>query len=74
MIARSRFLRKIRSLGYKHKRDAKRHQLYKKIGGTHYITLPKSGNIETEHATNALKQAGCSMEDIKTFLESARSA
>ena len=73
MIDRSRFLRKIRSLGYTHKRDAKRHQLYKKVGGTHYITLPKSGKIEVEHATNALKQAGCSIEDITTFLESARS-
>ena len=68
MIQRRQFITKIRSLGYVYKTTQKRTILYRKAGGTHFLSVPKAENISEIYARSSLKQAGCSDDDIKTFL------
>lgn len=69
MIQRKRFLAKIRSLGYAYKSTQKRTYLYRKVGGTHYMSVPMRDELTEAYVRSALHQAGCSDDDIRGFLE-----
>ena len=71
MIEKSRFLDKIRELGYTHKRTHRNNQFYRKRGGDHrdhMIIVPRRGAVAVEYAKRCLEEAGCSPDEIKSFL------
>lgn len=72
MVRRESFVNKIRSLNYTYKSQQKRTYLWRKVGGTHYISVPMADLLEDEFVTSALRQAGCTDEDIHAFLASAK--
>ena len=73
VIGKSQFINKIRGLNYTFKTKQKRTELWRKKGGTHYISVPLSTKLEDEFVISSLRQAGCSPEEIKTFLASCKS-
>jgi hypothetical protein len=73
MIRRQTFINKIRSLNYYFKSRQKRTYLYRKRGGTHYISVPMADQLEDEFVISALCQAGLSHSEAQAFLASAKS-
>ena len=69
MIPRRRFIARIRALGYSYKARQKRTYLYRKAGGTHYISVPMRDNLTETYVRSVLAQAGCSEDDIRAFLD-----
>ena len=69
MIRRQRFISRIRSLGYAYKSTQKRTYLYRKAGGTHYMSVPMRDWLTETYVRSALHQAGCSDEEVQRFLE-----
>jgi len=51
----------------------KRTDLWRKKGGTHYISVPLADLLEEEFVVSSLRQAGCISEKIKTFITSTKS-
>ncbi len=73
MIPRQRFIARIRSLGYAYKSTQKRTYLYRKAGGTHYLSVPMRDQLSETYVRSALAQAGCPESDIREFLNDATS-
>lgn len=73
MIHRSHYVNKLRSLNYTYKSKQKRTELWRKRGGTHYISVPLTDYLEEEFVSWSLRQAGCDQEEIKAFMSSAKS-
>ena len=73
MIPRQRFIARIRSLGYAYKSTQKRTYLYRKAGGTHYLSVPMRDRLSETYVRSAPTQAGCSESDIRAFLNDAAS-
>ncbi len=73
MVRRESFVNKIRELNYTFKSQQKRTYLWRKIGGTHYISVPKADWLEDHFVRSALRQAGESEERIEAFMVSAKS-
>ena len=67
VIPKSQYVNKIRSLGYTYKSRQKRTDLWRKTGGTHYISVPLTDSLEEEFVSSSLRQAGCSDEEIKNL-------
>jgi len=72
MIPRNSFINKIRELTYSYKSQQKRTYLYRKSGGTHYISVPMADLLEDEYVVSTLKQAGCSEDEVRNFLKAAK--
>ena len=72
MVRRESFINKIRSLNYTYKSQQKRTYLWRKVGGTHYISVPMADLLEDEFVASALRQAGCPEDEIRSFLMSAK--
>ena len=70
MVRRESFVNKIRELEYAYKSTQKRTFLYRKKGGTHYISVPKADLLDESFVTSALRQAGIAIEEIKAFIGS----
>jgi hypothetical protein len=60
-------------LGYTYKSQQKRTYLWRKTGGTHYISVPMADFLEDEFVVSTLRQAGISDPEIQSFLGSAKS-
>jgi hypothetical protein len=73
VISKQHFINKIRELGYTFKRQADRVDLWRKKGGTHYIAVPRSDQLEDEFVSSSLRQAGCTRDDILNFISAAKS-
>ena len=73
MVRRESFINKIRTLGYTYKTQQKRTYLWRQSGTTNYMSVPMSDWLEDEYVWNALRHAGCSKEDIESFIASAKS-
>jgi hypothetical protein len=73
MVRRESFINKIRELGYTYKSTQKRTYLWRKQGGTHYISVPKADLLMDEFVISSLRQAGLSDPEIQAFLTSAKS-
>lgn len=73
MIQKSHYINKIRSLGYTYNSRQKRTDLWRKRGGTHYISVPQNKLLEEEFVVSSLRQAGCTNDEIKAFMASAKS-
>jgi hypothetical protein len=73
VISKLHFVNKIRELDYTYKTKQKRTDLWRKRGGTHYISVPLSDYLEEEFVISSLRQAGCSAEEIRAFVASAKS-
>ena len=73
MVRREQFINKIRELGYKFKLQRKRVYIWRRVGGTHFIPVPKADLLEDPYVTSALKQAGLTDEQIKVFIASTKS-
>ena len=69
MIRRQQFIAKIRSLGYAYKSTQKRTYLYRRVGGTHYMSVPMRDQLTETYVRSALHQAGCSDNEIQMFIE-----
>jgi hypothetical protein len=50
------------------KRQQKKPYLWRKAGGTHYISVPKADLLEDEFVASALRQAGVLEDEIEAFL------
>ena len=72
MVRRDSFINKIRELGYTYKSQQKRTYLWRKVGGTHYISVPMADLLADEFVTSSLRQAGCQDDAIRTFITSAK--
>ncbi|MBI3105476.1 MAG: hypothetical protein HYY95_07885 [Candidatus Rokubacteria bacterium] len=72
MIPRQHFVNKLRELNYTYKTKQKRTELWRKRGGTHYISMPLSDLLEEEWVTSTLRQAGQTQDDIRSFIAAAR--
>lgn len=73
MIRRQVFLNKIETLGYYYKSQQKRTYLYRRRGGTHYISVPMADLLEDEFIRSALQQAGLIDSEIRSFIASSKS-
>jgi hypothetical protein len=72
MVSRESFINKIRELGYTFKDQQKRTYLWRKVGGTHFIPVPKSDNLSDDFVISSLRHAGCKDPEIQAFLSSAK--
>ena len=72
MVQREKFINKIRSLKYYFIEKQKRTELWRKRGGTHFISVPLADLLKDDWVINSLRQACCSPEEIKSFLASAK--
>ena len=72
MIPRQHFVNKLRELHYTYKTKQKRTELWRKRGGTHYISMPLSDLLEEEWVTSTLRQAGCTQDVIRSFIAAAK--
>ena len=70
MVQRSRFIKRIRELGYRYKAQQKRTNLFRKSSGLHYLSVPMRKELDDVYVRSALRQAGCSEEDIEKFIDS----
>ena len=68
MIRRDTFINKIRDLDYTYKSQQKRTYLWRKKGGTHFISVPMRDFLEETFVANALRQAGCGENEIADFI------
>lgn len=73
MVHREHFINKIRTLKYHYKGRQKRTDLYRKAGGTHYISVPLKDLLEEEFVTSTLRQTGLNDPEIRDFLRSTKS-
>jgi hypothetical protein len=72
MVRRENYINKIRSLNYTYKDRQKRTDLWRKVGGTHYISVPLCDLLAEEFVRSTLRQAGESPEAIETFVASTK--
>lgn len=72
MVRRENFVNKIRELNYTYKSTQKRTYLWRKVGGTHRISVPMADLLEDEFVTSSLLQAGCLQAEIQAFIKSAK--
>ena len=72
MVPRESFINKIRELNYTYKSTQKRTYIWRKKGGTHFISVPMAELLEDEFVFTALKQAGESDASIRAFIASAK--
>jgi hypothetical protein len=72
MVRRESFINKIREIGYSYKNQQLRTQLWRKRGSTHRMFVPLTDKLEDDYVTGALRQAGVSDADIKSFLAVAK--
>ena len=56
-------------MGYVYKSTQKRTFLYRKAGGTHYVSVPMRDWLTETYVRSTLRQAGRSDEDVKGFLD-----
>jgi hypothetical protein len=68
MVRRENFINKIRELKYTFKTRQKRTQLWRKVGGTHRLSVPLCDLLEDDYVSSTLLQCGCRPDDIKAFL------
>lgn len=68
MVRRQHFISKIRDLGYVYKATQKRTFLYRKQGGTHRMSVPRSDSLDDTYVRSALRQAKCSEAEIEAFI------
>jgi hypothetical protein len=72
VIPRQHFVNKLRELDYTYKTKQKRTELWRKRGGTHYVSMPLSDLLEEEWVASTLRQAGEKQEDIRSFIAAAK--
>jgi hypothetical protein len=68
MVRRDTYLNKIRELRYTLKNETKRVHIFRKKGGTHYITVHKCDKLEDDFVRSSLAQAGLTPADIEAFM------
>ncbi|OFW21023.1 MAG: hypothetical protein A3H97_04620 [Acidobacteria bacterium RIFCSPLOWO2_02_FULL_65_29] len=68
MVRRDSFINKIRELDYSYKTQQKRTYLYRRKNSTSYICVPMADLLEDEFVAHSLRQAGCTEEQIRTFI------
>ncbi len=68
MVRRQSFVNKIRALGYEYKTQQKRTYLWRKKGGTHYISVPMADLLEDEFISSSLRQACQQDDEIREFI------
>jgi hypothetical protein len=73
MVRRESFINKIRERRYAYKTKQKRTTLWRRKGTTDYISVPLADLIEDQFVLSSLRQAGVSDEEIRAFLQSAKS-
>ena len=72
MIRRESFINKLRELKYTYKAQQKRTYLWRKIGGTHFVSVPMADLLEDEYVASTLRQCGCKDPEIQAFIGSAK--
>lgn len=72
MIPKSRYINKIRELGYTFKDRQKRTELWRKQGGVHFISVPIRDLLEEQFVALTLRQAGCTIDEINLFISAAK--
>ena len=73
MISRQQYINKLREINFTFKRQAPRVDLWRQIGGTKYVTVPRSDQIEDEFVASQLRQAGCTQPEIHAFIAACKS-
>ena len=68
MLNRKCFLPKIRSLGYRFKRRARKVDIWRKANGTSYLSIPRGSLLTESYVRNVLRQNGLSQPQIEEFL------
>ena len=71
-VPRDRLLNKLRELGFRHRRDAKRVALWGSSGSRKRVSVPRNPLIPDEAVKSILGQAGCDREEIESFLRQAK--
>ena len=69
-VPRDQFINKLRELGYGYKRSGKNHDIWKKNGGTHRVTVPRSATFAEIYVRSTLGQIGCDAGEIEDYLKS----
>lgn len=72
MVPRQQFINKIRELGYTHKDETRRVQIWRRKGETHFLTVKKGVALEEAYVAIALRQAGLGEQEIKEFIACAK--
>ena len=72
MIAKKRFVHKLRELGYDFKEQLHYQERYRLGGGTHIIHVPRRDQLEEAFVSSALKQAGQTKDQIEQFIAAAK--
>ena len=73
-IDRERFINKIRSLDYRFNQQGKRVSIWRKKGGTHFVSVPHTKLLAEDFARHALRQCGLDEDEIQEFLAAARTS
>lgn len=70
-MRRDRIIAKLRELGYSFKQDAWRVQVFRHSVTLHSIQVRKRDDIDDDWVRSVLRQAGCSKDEIETFIGQA---
>lgn len=68
-IPRPQFINKLRELTYTYKTRTKRISLWKKRGGTHYVSVPNTEKLTEPWVISTLRQCGLSDDEIRSLSE-----
>lgn len=68
MIPRDAFINKLRELNYSYKRKAKKVSIWRKRGGTHYVSLPETKLLVDDYVRSTLRQCGETEPAIEEFV------
>jgi len=71
-VPRERLLNKLRELGFVFKKEKGHVQLYRRSSDGTRATLRKRDLIDVAEVTAMLRQAGCSEEEIRSFIQQAQ--
>lgn len=69
MIAREKFINKLRELGYSYSRDCDRTTMWRR--GTHRVFVRKTAAVREAWVRATLQQCGLDSEAIEVFIRSA---
>jgi len=68
MIAKQRFINRIRQLGYSFNRKADRVEIYRRPTPMHFISVPRRNQLDEDWVRHALRQAGEAPNAIERFI------
>jgi hypothetical protein len=70
VISKKLFVKKLRELGYsfKNRTKSEKNEMYRKVGGTHHVFVPRTDKLSEIYVMGTLRQCGMTEDDVESFM------